>query len=170
VVSIIGQHAGEDVETIIARKSADIGKVGRTFWLFRSSGIRPNALGKWPSYVIFIEPASKGGARPATTKDEAKEFSSDGESWHGLPGIGPVTGKLSMATALVIDSLQSCDGKLDLWDYERHSGGPLKFMLGRSTLCAAKHDSSSSPDRPKSRFRDIVAVGRLVEPFCVWLR
>jgi len=37
-----------------------------------------------PSFTIFIEPATKGGARLTKEEDPPKEYSNDGESWYLL--------------------------------------------------------------------------------------
>jgi hypothetical protein len=179
VVSVIGDHAGEGVDAIFKRKIADIGRKGKTFWLMRSPKARPARVqeicGTVPVYTVFVEPATKGGARPTTTETAAREYSVDGESWHRLPeGISPVTGKLDTgAAALVFDMVETAvSGTLDLWGYGdfRDAKKPLKFILGCSTVCAARGNVTSHPDRMKSRYRGVVAVARLAEPYCVWLR
>ena len=175
----MGAHAGEHADTIFRRKTADIESVGKTFWLMRSSKARPPQVQDLcrtiPSYTIFIEPATKGGAQPTTTEDISKEYSGDGESWYPLPkGIGPVTGKLDAgAFALVFDMMTTAvEGTLDLWGYGDFFDmqSPLKFMLGSSTVCAVRKDMITHPGRMKSRYRGIVAVARLAQPYCVWLR
>jgi hypothetical protein len=47
---------------------------------------------------------------------------------------------------------------------------PIKFILGCSTVCAIKKDMAYHSDKMKSRHRVIVAVARLAEPYCVWVR
>lgn len=94
-----------------------------------------------PAYTIFVEPATKGGARPTTNEDVAKEYSYDGVLWQWLPeGLSPVTGKLDTgATALVFDMMTTdVSGTLDIWNYGELSDiqKPLKFILGCSTVCA----------------------------------
>jgi hypothetical protein len=182
LVSVMGDHAGEGVAAIFDRKKDDIKRpgVGVTFWLMRSPKARPPQVqgisNTIPTYAIFVEPATKGGARPTTEEVAAKEYSSDGKVWHQLPkGLSPVTGKLdSNATALVFD-VMTTDVRgtlLDIWDYgdalDIHK--PLRFMLGCSTVCAVRKDTRSHPERMKSRYRGIVAVARLAAPYCVWVR
>ena len=179
IISVMGDHAGEDVDTIFDRKTDDINRVGKTFWLMKSPKARPALVQKicepCPIYIFFVEPATKGGARPTTTGDAAKEYSSDGQLWHPIPeGLSPVTGKLDKgAAALVFDVMtRAVVGKLDLWGYADFSDAqkPTKFILGCSTVCAVKKDMTSHPSRMKSRYRGIVAVARLADPYCVWLR
>jgi len=79
IVSVMGDHAGESAEDIFNRKKTDINGSGKTFWLIRSPKARPAKVQEMcaiiPAYTIFIEPATKGGARPTTAEDAAKEYS-----------------------------------------------------------------------------------------------
>lgn len=179
IISVMGAHAGEGVDVIFNRKIADIERTGETFWLMRSPKASPIQVQKIckssPVYTIFVEPASKGGARPTTKNEAAREHSADKKIWFQLPkGVGPVTGKIdSSATALVFDMMTTTvSGKIDLWRYGDFSveKKPLKFILGCSTVCAIQKDMSSHPERMKSRYRGILAVAKLAEPYCVWLR
>ena len=179
VISVMGEHAGEGANHIFGRKISDIEQTGNTFWVVRSPKSRPAHVQKMcatsPGYTIFIEPATKGGARPTIEADAAKEYSHDKVLWHRLPiGLGPVTGKLdNAATALVFDTLTTnVSGVLDLWEYSEDSDlhTPLKFILGCSTVCAVRRESREHPQRMKSCYREIVAVARMKEPFCVWVK
>jgi hypothetical protein len=179
VVSVMGDHAGENADEIFNRKKSDINRLGKTFWLMRSPKARPAQVqgmcATIPAYTIFVEPATKGGARPTTVEDAAKEYSNDRVLWHRLPeGLSPVTGKLdACATALVFDMMTTdVSGALDLWEYGELSENtkPLRFVLGCSTVCSVRKDTKSHPEKMKSRFRGIVAVARLADPFCVWVR
>jgi hypothetical protein len=180
IISVMGAHAGEDADEIFNRKIDDITKVNRTFWLIKSPKAKPEVVQKMCqlgfAYVLFVEPATKGGARPAITNQKASTFSEDGLIWNQLPtGLSPVTGKLdSQAYALVFDKLSQIDESqiIDLWSYADFSypEKPVRMILGCSTVCATKRDMRGDPDRLKSRFRNIVAVARLVAPYCVWIR
>jgi hypothetical protein len=179
IVSVMGDHAGEGTDAIFDRKKNDIERIGVTFWLMRSPKARPlqvQGICKTSlAYAIFIEPATKGGARPTIEENAAIEYSNDKILWHKLPkDISPVTGKLdASATALVFDMMTTnVKGALDLWNYGDFSNAqnPLKFILGCSTVCAIQKDMTSHPGRMKSRYREIVAVARLAQPYCVWLR
>jgi hypothetical protein len=179
IVSVMGDHAGEGTDAIFDRKKNDIERVGVTFWLMRSPKARPlqvHGICKTsPTYAIFVEPATKGGARPTIEEDAAIEYSNDRILWHKLPnGISPVTGKLdASATALVFDiMITDVRETLDLWNYgealDIHK--PLRFILGCSTVCAVRKNMKSHPQKMKSRYRGIVAVAQLAEPYCVWVR
>lgn len=179
VLSVMGDHAGEGADVIFKRKIADIERTGTTFWLMRSIKARPTQVqgicNTIPSYTIFVESATKGGARPTTKENTAREYSDDRILWYHLPiGLGPVTGKLDAgASALVFDMMTTdVSGTLDLWGYgdvlDAHK--PIRFILGCSTICAIRKDTKSYPEKMKSRFREIVAVARLTKPYCVWIR
>jgi hypothetical protein len=179
IISVMGAHAGEGVDVIFNRKIADIELTGKTFWLMRSPKALPiqvqDICKSFPAYTIFVEPSSKGGARPTTNNAAAKEHSVDKKKWSQLSkGVGPVTGKIdSSATALVFDIMTTnVSGTIDLWKYSDFSAEekPLKFILGCSTVCVIQKDMSTHPDRMKSRYRGIIAVAKLTEPYCVWLR
>ena len=179
IVSVMGPHAQEASDAIFARKTADVARVGVTFWLMRSPKARPpqvSALCRHsPVFALFVAPATPGGARPTTKGDPATEYSCDRGSWHPLPdGMSPVTGKLdSCAAALVFDMLTTdVNTTLDLWGYADASvpASPLRFKLGCSTVCARRTDMGLHPNRMKLRYRSIVALARLTDPYCVWLR
>jgi hypothetical protein len=62
--------------------------------------------------------------------------------------------------------------EIDLWHYADfvNQESPIRMILGCSTVCAIKKDMQGHPERLKSRFRRVVAVGLLVAPYCVWVR
>jgi hypothetical protein len=179
VISVMGDHAGEDAGAIFHRKVADCGRVGRTFWVAKSAKARPEHVqalcGALPGCVLFVEPATRGGARPTVESQAASEFSRDRIRWTALPaGLGPVTGQMDrLASALVLDRLTTdVEGSIDLWEYADFLDPtrPLRFKLGLSTVCAMRADTSAHADRMKSRYRGLIAVGRLAEPYCAWVR
>jgi hypothetical protein len=185
VISVMGPHAGESEIEIFERKIEDINRIGRTFWLIRSHGAKPlmvqrllGEAGKERAncYCVFLAPSSQGGAVPALTSDSARSYSKDVLIWHNLPsGLGPVTGRIdSGAHALVFDQLELVRSisYLDLWDYADFFNQrlPVKIFQGASTVCAIRKDMSSHRDRMKSNHRRITAIGRICDPFCVYLR
>jgi hypothetical protein len=179
VISVMGAQAGEDTAAIFSRKIRDCREIGRTFWVAKSAKARPAQVqalcDSSHGYVIFVEPATPGGARPTNGSDSATAYSPDRATWLPLPrGMGPVTGQMDhSATALVFDELTTdVDHALDLWGYADGADPdrPLKFTLGLSAACAVQKDMSTHPERMKSRYRRIVAVARLAEPYCVWVR
>jgi hypothetical protein len=184
LISVMGPHAGEDEVEIFKRKINDIGKVGKTFWLVKSHQAKPDTVQKICKeakadgknvFCFFVRSSSRGGATPTKTSDSAELYSDDRVKWNELPaGLSPVTGKIdSGAYALIFDELQLNMGTLNLWNYAdfRNQSKPIKIMQGGSTLCAVKKEvNCPQEERIKSRYRDIVAVGKLAEPYGVWLK
>lgn len=171
ILSVIGWHAGESVEDIVARKRDDIKKVGRTIWLYHSwkATIRDvQQFGRtFPNpAVVFL----KGSAFPASTASQAREMSENRERWEPLPQrLGKVTGRLP-AGGLVIGELDSAATQIDLWGYvEYPATRPLRLQRGASTACVAPSKDGPSAGM-KSRYRDVAAIGRLVAPYGVFLR
>lgn len=177
VLSVIGPHAGEDSNTIFTRKISDITTIGRTLWLHRSAQARPDQTRTFrPSFVIFLTPSSKQGARPTTESGTATQMSIDKACWQPLPnGLGPVTGNLkSAAYALVLSELTLCQdlALLDVWSYANGiaASNPIRFQLGASTVLAQRSDTSWRPDRMRSHKRRIMAVGKFVTPVSVFIK
>ncbi|MCX7007891.1 MAG: hypothetical protein NTY53_11710 [Kiritimatiellaeota bacterium] len=184
VLSVMGPHAGEDSDKIFARKIADIRIAGKTFWVIRSYKAKPDMIQTIclaardranEPLCAFLEPSSPGGAVPTKTSCAAAEYSTDLSKWESLPsGIGPVTGKMTRgACALVFDQLVLCESRvLDLWDCADffNQEQPVKIRQGASTIGVVGKNTSAHSDRMKSHIRQVLAIGRLTEPFAVWLR
>jgi len=183
VISVMGPHAGESEQEIFNRKIEDTYKIGKTFWLMRSWQAKPlmvqsicrEAETKNNSvFSIFVAPSSVGGATPTKTSEAAQHYSKDGNKWKELPaGLTPVTGKIgSNAYALIFNELKLAQGNINLWQYADFfkQDKPIKIAQGASTLCAVKKDMSRHKDKIKSNYRKIVAIGKLCEPYCAWLR
>jgi hypothetical protein len=184
VLSVMGPHAGEDSDAIFARKIADIRKAGRTFWVIRSHKAKPDMIQKIGSAVrarsgsplcAFLAPSLPGGAIPTKTSSAATEYSANRSEWQAFPsGITPVTGQMTRSTcALIFDHLCLSESSVvDLWLYTDffNAGQPVRIRQGASTVGVVCGDTSKHSDRMKSHLRQIMAVGRLVEPFAVWLR
>ena len=183
IISVMGSHAGESETEIFDRKIQDICNVGLTFWLMKSRKAKPQMVQQLcleaknkntKSDCIFIEASSKGGANPTKTVDSAKSYSKDGLTWEVLPhGLSPVTGKMdNNAYALVFDHLKTVNDDIDLWTYADFfdKNSPIKISQGASTVCAVKKDMTNHSDKIKSHSRKVIAVGKLCEPFCVYLK
>jgi hypothetical protein len=182
--SVMGPHAGEDSEAIFARKIADIRRAGRTFWVVRSHKAKPDMIQTIGATVCgrsceplcaFLAPSSLGGAVPTKTSSAATKYSADRCGWQPLPtSITAVTGQMTPSTcALVFDQLcLRASAIVDLWQYADFFAPeqPVRIRQGASTLGVIRGDTSKHPDRMKSHFRQVVAVGRLVPPFAVWLK
>jgi len=182
--SVMGPHAGESSEAIFARKIADVQNIGRTFWVVRSHKAKPDMIQSVGATVYgqsieplcaFLAPSSPGGAVPTKTASTAVEYSTDRRRWESMPaGITPVTGQMTPSTcALVFDHIYlMTSAAVDLWQYADFFDPeqPVRIRQGASTLGVTWRDTSTCSDRMKSHLRDVVAVGRLVHPFAVWLR
>jgi hypothetical protein len=184
VVSVMGPHAGEDSAAIFTRKMADVRNAGRTFWLIRSYKAKADTIQMIASIVCkksskpfcaFLAPSLPGGATPTKTASAAAEYSIDRLEWRRLPvEITPVTGRIGDNTcALVFDQLSLRETTVvDLWQYADflYPDQPVIIRQGASTVGVVRADTSMHPRRMKSRLRQVVAIGRMVEPFAVWLR
>jgi hypothetical protein len=182
--SVMGPHAGESSEVIFARKIADVQNTGQTFWVVRSHKAKPDmiqAVGasacsrSHHALCAFLAPSSPGGAAPTKTASAANEHSTDRQQWQAMPtGITPVTGQMTLSTcALVFDQLRLLTSAIvDLWQYADFFDpeSPVIIRQGASTLGVTRRGTSAHPDRMKSHLRQVIAVGRLVRPFAVWLR
>ena len=184
MISVMGPHAGEGSEAIFARKIDDVRNAGRTFWVVRSHKAKPDMIQSVGAAICgrsgdalcaFLAPSAPGGAVATKTACAAVEYSSDRCEWSPLPhGITPVTGQLAPSTcALVFDQLLILtQAVVDLWHYADFFDPeqPVRIRQGASTLGVIQKDTSTHPDRMKSHIREVIAVGRLVHPFAVWLR
>lgn len=174
VLSVMGPHAGEGADAIFARKADDVARHGRTFWLCRSPAARPDRAQLFaPDFVVFLASATRNGARSTSVSERATEMSLDRQIWSPIPdGISPVTGNLIRGAYAFVISRFEMQGRstLDLWSYAAPNGAPIAFRLGASTLFAMRGDMSLHPARPKSRYREVLAVARLDAPFVVWVR
>ncbi len=181
IFSVVGFHAGESEEEIFNRKRKEIADVGESFWLINSFKARTEIIQKFcrtalednkEIYCIFLEASQRGSAKPTKFKSHASEFSSDKINWSKIPKKIKVTGRINKnTTALILKTLEfnkNTNVKFDLWNYSDflNDSAPIKFTQGASTVCAVRNYKRGM----KSRFRRVVAFGKLKNPFAVWLR
>ena len=181
LVSVIEFHAGESEAEIFYRKKREIIDTGKSFWLIKSFKAKTEDIQKFCKcalnegedvFCIFLEASQKGGAQPTKTNSVASQFSSDNTYWSDIPKEIKVTGKIDKkTTALVLESLEMNDEnkvEIDLWNYSNFldSLNPIRFTQGASTICATKKYNEGM----KSRYRQIVAFGKLTKPFAIWLK
>ena len=80
-ISVMGAHVGENAAAIPSRKISDCREIGRTFWVAKSAKARPAQVqaicDSSHGYVIFVEPATPGGARPTKEADSTTAYSPD---------------------------------------------------------------------------------------------
>ena len=90
--------------------------------------------------------------------------------WAKVPKGVRITGKIdARSTALVLDELRVITRPqiFDLWEYsEFNTGNPIRLQLGASTVCCEQSPSVGM----HSRYRDIVAIGKLYAPYAVSIR
>jgi hypothetical protein len=173
ILSVMGPHAGESVKNIFSRKISDIKKVGKTFWVTKSYKSQPTDVQSFCENsnvrIYFISPSAEGGAKDTTNQVINTQFSSDRHNWNNIPeNISPVTGA---GYAFILDLLEITTNKpIDLNEYAEAPDTPIKFQQGCSTICAIKADMTLHEKRMRSNNRKIWAIGRLKEPYCVWVR
>lgn len=178
VISIVGTHAGESLEQIFGRKKKEIAKTGYTYWLYKSHSAKPDALQKLAKIsknnldCYFISASAKSGARPTKEQCISKYFSVDGKQWQKIPRDILVTGSSKSAFALVLKEINLVERSIDLWNYSsfNDSGSPVRIRLGDSTLAAVKKSSATHPAKMGAHIRKVIAIGRLMSPFSVWLK
>lgn len=180
VFSVMGPHAHEDVSSIFRRKISDISIAGETLWLCRSPNARPDRTQNFFStcedcQILFLAPTSKNGARPTSSAQPMIERSPNRIDWSPIEKtISPVTGHAdrgAYAFVLTALSVYAEPTMIDLWQYAEEPGlTPVRFRLGASTLLARRHATSTHELRPKTRFRQVIASGRLSKPYAVWVR
>lgn len=180
LLSVMGSHAGEAEDEIFGRKILDIANCGRTFWLTHSYTAKPDfiqevcthALQNQP-YVNCIFITARKPTQDTLSMTRALSFSADKVGWVRIPpSLSPVTGKIdSGAAALVFDSLNYTSGELDLWEYVKYGteDEPLRIGQRMSTIPCVRIGAPIE-GFIKSRERRVIAIGRLVSPFCVWLK
>jgi len=181
IFSINGPHASEDSSNIFARKIDDIikTKTGQTFWYERSSKAKPGLVQKLCAEAIKqnCNPLCLffPGGEQTKSSDRALKYSSDLSTWHPLPeGLGPVTGTMDKnAYALIFDKLEvGYFGEIDLWEYADFYDlqSTINTMRPHSTVCGIRREKEPFPIGMKSHIRKVIAKGRLVSPYAVWLR
>ncbi len=179
--SVVGFHAGESEAEIFDRKKGEVIDAGKSFWLIKSFKAKTGDIQRFCKYAlndgedvfcIFLEASQKGGAQPTKTNSVASQFSSDNIHWLDIPKGIKVTGKIDKrTTALVLESLEMNNEKdieIDLWNYSDFLDdlNPARFTQGASTICATRKYNEGM----KSRYRKIVAFGKLTKPFAIWLK
>lgn len=103
----------------------------------------------------------------------AESYSVDNKKWSILPEeLSSVTGEINKgAYALIFDSLREVDDEINLWEYADFlTKKAIKIRLGNSTLCAIRKNTAEEMDKMKSPNRKIIAIAKLHEPYCVWLK
>lgn len=175
--SLIGCHAGETVGEIFNRKTLDIERYGKTFWLVNSTKISPFEIQKNLSnnsditYCYFLFTGIlKNNTKPTKVKEEVKFFSIDNKNWNNLPQkISPVTGKINKKTSVfVFDKIEFINEFIDLWNYVDNTNNPINIKIWCSTFYG--NYSEELKVGMKSRTRKVIARARLCKPYCVFVK
>jgi len=177
----VGTHAQESLEDIIARKTAEIDKVGYSLWGYGGNTCHPStmvqpfaekfdAAGK-PIHLVMEEMDSNHFAEPLC----AAELSSDNKNWDTIPNDIEVRGS---RFALVIKGLRTVDESLPLLQTKVAIGPTTgrvgsRYIKGRvDKACLeitdapelANEEDGADPNRP------INLVADLISPYAVFLR
>ncbi|RLC35607.1 hypothetical protein DRH14_00500 [Candidatus Shapirobacteria bacterium] len=179
ILSIVGTHAEENLSNIFNRKINEINNTSYTFWLIKSFRAKTEQIQQMAQsslntsqkiYCFFISPSQKNGAQPTKIVSLAQQFSNDNINWLKIPKQIKVTGKIdNHTTGLVFDKISlTKNTQIDLWQYSNFfdQSKPIKMSQGASTVCAIKKYNQGM----KSRYRQILAIGRLKHPYAVFLR
>lgn len=184
IISVIGTHAGCSISEIISRKQQDITQNNYALWTVCSFNSVPFIAQSFfskedqiPLYLISASGASKnnplGNSKPTKLKQVARYFSTDKISWIEIPQSMYVTGSLSHMSvhALFIKELQNCEREEEI-DLRYWAGIDqnisIRFGQGASTSCAVR--LTAPIQSMKSYSRKIIAKGKLIYPFSVYLK
>lgn len=174
--SIVGSHAGEEIQNILERKENDIRNAGESFWVAKTTKKDREAIKNIPKgtslSLVLIESANKGkAAQPTKIAKKAKEFSTEDEYWQPLPPhISAVTGNINNgATAFYCDKYEKGGQVVDLNDYVKFNGEPIRFNQFTPTILA-KSAKGKKTNALKSSKRKVVAILRLKSPCIVHIK
>lgn len=175
----VGQHAQEDLETIIARKRKEIEQAGFGMWGYGGSTCHPQSMVQpsaeafaargEPIHLVMQEMTSRHSAEQL----RADQYSADNFEWEDIPRAINVLGS---RYALVISSLDRCEMKLPL-DQTRVPIGRSMGRIGSRYLrgqvdkaCLEVLERPESMNEGEPRDVAINLVAELKAPFAVFLR
>ena len=175
IVSSAGQHAQEDLHTIVERKRRDIANAGYTIWLTNSLATRVEIVQQFCKdhdvrHVLFVAKGQKGSQKGPPTDHPAKLYSADQKEWLTIPkGLSHVTGKITRATTgFWFDALEEITSKVTL-DLDCFANAKDGLPLSRFTNVDSAYTVQRTKPLSGDRYR-LLAIGRLTNPFAVWLR
>lgn len=176
----VGTHAQESLAEIIARKRAEIEKVGHTLWGYGGNTCHPSTMvqpfartyseRREPIHLVMEEMESNHFAEPLC----AAESSMDGLNWTPIPDAIEVRGS---RYALVIKDLQMADFILPL-NQTVVPVGPSSGRLGsryvngrvdKACLEVLPQPELTNEDTGKAA-RPINLIAEMMEPYAVFLR
>lgn len=177
IISVIGPHAGEDLETIFKRKINDIKQYHYTYWICKSRVISPEIISAFQEFnnqselfMIFIKTA-KNSLGKDTNKDDRAQYVKENDKWVPLDQrLSPLTGKMP-TNGFKFGEINLVQGKwIDLneyveWEHDKtNNEKQIQIMMGKSTLCIRK---SNKKQKMKNSVREIVGYARLIPPYCL---
>ena len=173
----VGHHAGEELDTILARKQRELRAAGQIFWGYGGPTLHPT---KAVQPFVKLWEADEGAMRVlmATTDSRAdrnifsaREFSIDGNIWKPLPSSAVVTGA---KYALVLGEIEPVTLNLDLRRFEvgigrsrgRNAASYIRGRVDKGCLVATQQ-----PDAERVRRQVSIALqARLLAPYAVMVR
>ena len=175
----VGNHAGEDFDSILKRKQQEFNDAGMIFWGYGGTTLHPVRQVQ-PFAKMWVE--QRGSIQlvmqPIDSKADpdilpATEYSIDGIVWEQIPRGIAVTGS---RYAIVLDEIEPGNLDLNLRDFEvgigpsrgRNAAQYLKGRVDKGCFVASK-----STDEEIGSSRPIVSIGfqaKLLEPYAVMLR
>jgi hypothetical protein len=179
IISVVGPHANESLDQIFQRKINDIDITGFSFWVAGSSSANPRIVQNFcflnkPSYIVFINPGQINGATNTKISAVNHFFSEDKINWNPISDkISNVTGKSYAFILNTLDIIQDKNLIIDLNYYAKFPDNidPIKINIWQSTFCTIYNENMKNhPNRMKSNIRKIIAIGKLKEPYSVWVK
>ena len=169
---MLGHHADEGLDGILARKQRELRAAGQIFWGYGGPTLHPT---KAVQPFARLWEAGEGAMRVlmATTDSRAdprilpaREFSVDGSTWEPLPAGAAVTGS---RYALVLDEIEPLSLNLDLGNFEVGIGpsrgrNAARYVRGRIDKGCLVTAQSSDPEHDR-RLVSIRFQARLLAPY-----
>jgi hypothetical protein len=176
----VGNHAGEDWESILDRKRREIQQAGASFWGYGGRTCHPiNQVQpfarlslKEENGIFLIMQPIVSNADPDIVP--AKEFSEDGINWNPIPQGVLVTGS---RYALVLGEITPAEFEIDLRSFEVGVGpsrgrNAEEYLQGRTDKACLIRSDVSRPEffSTTSSVRKIGYIAKMKDPFAVILR
>lgn len=169
----VGYHAGETIESIAARKMAEVDRYGFTYWGYGGSVCHPltqvqpfcRKIDELP-WVVFLGTNSDPGLASATMND----VSNDNRNWGSVSPHFVTSSKWG----LVIGAMEFKPAEVHLDSYEVAIGPSTgtqlsSYLRGRCDKACASRVAAHT-DGKQGQPVPVVAMARLVEPLAVFFR
>lgn len=176
----VGNHAGESLEAILARKQAEYEQAGRIFWGYGGSVCHPvrqvqpfarQHVGEAGAIYLLMEYID---SKADPDLIPAQEFSVDGVIWQPIPEGVEVTGS---KYALVLDEVSPGDLEMPYKDYVVGVGPSRgkeagQYLQGRVDKACLERNivPTATAEDVAAEARRISHSARLKEPYAVLLR